>query len=289
MISDERIIGEESLLEVACCQIEPRIGLIDENLEKTLLWIDKAASVGSNLIVLPELCVSGYVFKSRTEAFENAEVVPKGRAIFAWEEIAKQLDIYIVAGIAEKQGSTLYNTSVLIGPDGYIGKYRKLHLWFEEKLFFEPGDLGLPLFKVPFGRLGMMICYDMWFPEVSRIYTSMGADLLVIPTNWPIGEDPNGLVDITDNLIISHSHINGVFIAACDRVGEERSIKFKGRSIITSNTGEVLNGPASATCEEIVNARCNLSDSRIKQKNKLNNILLDRRTDIYNQTLGYLI
>ena len=133
----------------------------------------------------------------------------------------------------------------------------------------------------------MMICYDMWFPEVPRIYSSMGADIIVIPTNWPIEEDPNKLVDITDNLIITHSHINGVFIAACDRVGEERKVKFKGRSIITSNTGEILDGPASSIHEEIVMARCNLTDSRIKQKNKLNNICSDRRIDVYDQTLGY--
>jgi predicted amidohydrolase len=285
---EKRIAGKESMLKMACCQIEPKIGMKHQNLEKTLSWIEKATSMGSQLIVLPELCISGYVFNSRGEAFDNAELVPGGRSVKAWEDVARQNGIYIVAGIAEKQDTALFNTAVLIGPQGYIGKYRKLHLWFEEKLFFEPGNTGLPVFNVPFGRLGMMICYDMWFPELPRIYASLGVDLLVIPTNWPKSRESNQLVDITDKIIISHSNINGIFIAACDRVGEERGVAFKGRSIITSNHGVIIDGPASATSEEIVKASCNLSAARKKQSSEFNNILGDRRTDVYDQTLGYL-
>jgi predicted amidohydrolase len=285
--SDERILGYESQVDLACLQIEPKVGMMEENLEKTLVWIERASSLGNKILVLPELCVSGYVFNSRAEAFELSEGVPGGKSIDAWEESAIQNNIYIVAGIAEKQGSSLYNSSVLIGPEGYIGKYRKLHLWFEENLFFEPGNMGLPIFNLPFGRMGMMVCYDMWFPEVPRILSLRGADLIVIPTNWPYGKDPKKLLDITDSLIKSHSHINGVFIAACDRVGMERGVKFKGRSIITSHTGEVLEGPASAVKEEMVIAKVNLSDSRIKQRNKINNHLRDRRRDIYDEILGY--
>jgi predicted amidohydrolase len=284
-MNNNRITGEESIINVACCQIEPKIGMADENLDKTLSWIKKAAAEGANLIILPELCVSGYVFNSRVEAFQNAEAVPGGKSVNSWVELASQHDIYLVAGIAEKHCSSLYNTSVLIGPAGYIGKYRKLHLWFEEKLFFEPGDLGLPLFKVPFGRLGMMVCYDMWFPEISRIYSTMGADIITIPTNWPKYE--HSIVGITDKIIVSQSHMNGVFIAACDRVGKERDVEFLGRSIITSNAGNVLSGPASATAEEIIMSRCNISDSRIKRSNKLNDRFGDRRTDVYDKTLGY--
>ncbi|MFC1803820.1 nitrilase-related carbon-nitrogen hydrolase [Thermoproteota archaeon] len=285
MSDSNGIFGNKSSINVACCQIEPKIGDTDVNIENTLSWIEKAASVGSKLIILPELCVSGYVFNTRNEAFQNAEKVPGGRSIKSWEEVANQNDVYLVAGVAEVQNSILYNTSVLIGPSGYIGKYRKLHLWFEEKLFFEQGDMGLPLFKLPFGRLAMMVCYDMWFPEVARIYASMGADIITIPTNWP--KKRTELTDITDNLIISQSHMNGVFIAASDRVGYERGIRFHGRSIITSNRGVVLGGPASETSEELIIAKCNLSDSRVKQSNRLNNIFGDRRGDIYDLTLGY--
>jgi predicted amidohydrolase len=270
---------------VACCQIEPRIGAIDVNLENTVSWIEKAASIGSKLIILPELCVSGYVFNSRDEAFQNAEKVPGGRSIKSWEEVAAQNEVYLVAGIAEIQESSLYNTSVLIGPSGYIGKYRKLHLWFEEKLFFEPGDTGMPLFKLPFGRLAMMVCYDMWFPEVARIYALKGADIITVPTNWPKVKTESS--SITDNLIVSQSHMNGVFIAASDRIGNERGVSFRGRSIITSNRGEVIGGPASETLEEIIMAKCNLSESRVKQSNRLNNIFGDRRVDVYDLNLGY--
>jgi predicted amidohydrolase len=277
-----RVLGKESLVTVACCQLEPKIGERDINLESTLLWIEKAVSNGANLIILPELCISGYVFNSRQEAFQLADKVPEGSSIKSWENLAKQNNVYIVAGIAEIQDSSLFNTSVLIGPNGYIGKYRKLHLWFEEKLFFEPGDIGMPLFKLPFGRLAMMVCYDMWFPEMARIYSLMGADIITIPTNWP--KVDTELSNITDNLIISQSHMNGVFIAASDRVGNERDVVFRGRSIITSNKGKVIGGPASESMEEIIMTNCNLSDSRVKQSNRLNNKFGDRRVDVYNLT-----
>ena len=118
-MNNDRKTGEESILNVACCQIEPKIGMTDENLDKTLSWIEKAAAEGANLLILPELCVSGYVFNSRIEAFQNAEAVPGGKSVNSWVELASQHDIHLVAGIAEKHCSTLYNTSVLIGPKGY--------------------------------------------------------------------------------------------------------------------------------------------------------------------------
>jgi predicted amidohydrolase len=168
-----------------------------------------------------------------------------------------------------------------------LGKYRKLHLWNEEKLFFEPGDLGLPLFHTPMGRLGMLICNDMWFPEIPRIYALLGADLLAIPTNWPWQRKSNENADITDKLLVSHAHLNGVYIAACDIVGFERGTRFKGRSIIISNNGDILAGPASGEDEEIIKAECNIIDSRRKQRSGLDDLFGDRRTDIYDRLLGY--
>ena len=157
-----------------------------------------------------------------------------------------------------------------------------MHLWYEEKLFFERGNTGLPTFNLPYGRVAMMVCYDMWFPEVPRIYTLAGVDFIAIPTNWP--EDPinERVEDITDKIIATHSHTNKVTIAACDRVGVERGVKFKGRSIITKIDGAILAGPASSDKEEIIYAKCNLMESRNKTLNYLNNSIYDRRTDIYN-------
>lgn len=274
------------MISVACCQMEPQIGDMDGNLEKTLYWIDRGVADGANLIVLPELCVSGYVLRTREEAYDLSECVPEGRAVRSWEEKAEENEVYIVGGLAERDKARLYNTSVIVGPDGYIGKYRKLHLWFEENLFFEPGDLGLPIFYTSLGRVAMMVCYDMWFSELPRIYAIKGADIIVIPTNWPESRSQDRIHDITDKLLVAHAHINGVYIAACDRVGSERGMKFKGRSIIVSQSGEILSGPASDEREEMIISELDFANSRIKRKNRFNDILGDRRKDVYHDILG---
>ena len=123
-------------------RMEPAVGHKQANVEKSLGLIGEAASNGAKLIVLPELANSGYVFESREEAFALAEVVPEGETTKAWIRIARERGLYIVAGICEREGDTLYNSSVLVGPHGHVGTFRKVHLWNEENLFFEPGNLG---------------------------------------------------------------------------------------------------------------------------------------------------
>ena len=149
------------MVKIACCQFEPKIGEKEKNIKKGLRIADEAKNQGANIIILPELANSGYVFNSRREAFDLSEEVPEGETTRVWEEFAKKHELYLATGISELSADRLYNSSVLLGPEGYIGKYRKLHLWSREKLFFEPGDLGLPLFHTPVGRMAMYICYDM--------------------------------------------------------------------------------------------------------------------------------
>ena len=110
--------------------------------------------------------------------------MPAGETTAAWSEAARRHNIYIVAGIAERAGGALYNSAVVLGPSGYIGTFRKVHLWAAENLFFEPGDLGFPVFKTPIGRIGVAICYDGWFPETFRLQALQGADIVCVPTNW---------------------------------------------------------------------------------------------------------
>ena len=283
----EEKIGE-SPVHVACCQLEPRIGCKEENMEKTLRFIEEAVKEGAEVVVLPELANTGYVFETRREAFGLSEPVPEGPTTEAWEETAKEHGIYIAAGIAEREGHSLYNTGVLLGPEGYLGKYRKLHLWYREKLFFEPGDLGLPVFNTEIGRLAMMICYDMWFPEVARIYAVQGVDLLLNITNWVAAREPRGEERVTMAICMGQSHVNSVFMAAADRVGVERGQAFLGHSLITAPSGLPIAGPASRDREEIIIAECDLSEARkAKRKTRLNFTMLDRRTDIYDTLLGY--
>ena len=277
-----------TLIRIACIQIEPRVGDLNENLKKSCYHIKKAHALGAKIVVLPELCNSGYVFESREEAFRSAETVPDGPTTKAWMAAAAQFDMTIVAGIAEQEDGRLYNSAVAVGPKGHIGTYRKNHLWAAENLFFEPGNLGVPVWHTPYGRIAAIICYDGWFPEVFRMAAIQGADLICIPTNWvPMPEQPKKLPVMANILTMAAAHSNSFFIAAADRVGTERDQPFLGSSIIVSHTGWPLAGPASPTQEEIIFADINLSDARQKRAlNAFNQPLRDRRIDLYDEALG---
>ena len=175
-----------------------------------------------------------------------------------------------------------------LGPDGYIGTFRKVHLWNQENLFFEPGNLGVPVFKTPIGRIATFICYDGWFPESFRLCALQGADIICIPTNWvPIPGQATGREAMANVLVMAGAHSNSVFVAAADRVGIERGQPFVGQSLIVSYTGWPIAGPASPDREEIVYAEANLADARRKRNwNEYNQVLRDRRTDVYDEMLG---
>jgi predicted amidohydrolase len=250
--------------------------------------IEEAAAKGADLVVLPELCSSGYVFESREEAFALSEEIPAGEACAAWGALAERAGIHIVAGINEREGNLLYNSSVVIGPTGHVGTFRKLHLWNEENLFFEPGNLGMPVFRTPIGRIASNICYDSWFPESFRLAALQGADIICVPTNWvPIPGQKKGERAMANTLVMAAAHSNSVFIAAADRIGTERGQPFEGQSLIVSYTGWPIGEPASKDKEEIIYAKVNLADARRKRNwNEFNQPLRDRRIDVYGEMLG---
>jgi predicted amidohydrolase len=278
----------EASVKIACIQMEPVVGKKDQNVKRSLDLLQTAASHGARLIVLPELCNSGYVFESRAEAFALAEEIPQGPTCRAWADVAHRHGLHVVAGISERDGSALYNAAVVIGPSGYIGTFRKVHLWGAENLFFEPGNLGFPVFKTPLGRIGTFICYDGWFPESYRLCALQGADIVCIPTNWvPIPGQDAKREAMANILCMAGAHTNSVFVAAADRVGIERGQPFIGQSLIVSYTGWPIGGPASREREEIVYAEANLSDARRKRNwNEYNQVLRDRRIDVYDEMLG---
>lgn len=279
---------QSSRIGVACVQMEPVVGAKAANVDKTLRMIGEAADRGAKLVVLPELANSGYVFETREEAFEAAEPVPGGPTCDAWAAIARDRRLYIVAGICERAGTKLYNSAVVIGPEGYIGTFRKVHLWAEENLFFEPGDHGFPVFQTPIGRIGVGICYDGWFPETYRLCALQGADIVCVPTNWvPIPGQAEGREAMANILCMAAAHSNSIFIAAADRVGTERGQPFEGQSLIVSYSGWPVAGPASRDREEIILAEIDLGEARRKRNwNAFNQVLRDRRTDIYAEMLG---
>ena len=271
-------------VKIACIQMEPIVGDKAGNIEKSLAHIHEAADAGAQLIVLPELCNSGYVFESKEEARALAEPVPGGETVQAWATAAAERDLHIVAGINEIDGDDLFNSAVAIGPGGYLGTFRKVHLWNQENAFFTPGDRGFPVFDTPLGRIGALICYDGWFPESYRECALQGADIVCVPTNWvPINGQDENREAMANILTMAAAHSNSVFVACADRVGTERGQPFIGQSLIVSYTGWPIGGPASPTDEQIVYADVDLDDpARRSAWNEYNqNPLGDRRPPEY--------
>lgn len=269
-------------IRVSCIQFEPQIGAVAANTARAAELVRAAAAEGSGLIVLPELASTGYVFETQEEAASLAEPVPDGPTTRAWAALAAELGIHLVAGIAEKAGGALYNAAVIVGPEGYIGTYRKAHLWDRENLFFARGDLGFPVFDTALGKVGVAICYDGWFPETFRQLALGGAEIVCIPTNWvPMPDQPAGEAAMANTLHRAAAHSNGLFIACADRVGTERGQPFEGQSLIIGPKGWPLAGPASRDRTEILSAVVDLAEAGAKDLNRFNSLLRDRRTDIY--------
>ncbi len=283
----KRIRRKESEVKVASIQMEPVFGNKQLNLKKTLDLINEAADQGAQIIVLPELCNTGYMFNSRAEAFSLAEEVPAGASSEAWIEAARKRKVYIAAGITEREGNDLYNSSVFVGPEGYIGKHRKVCLWDEEKLFFEPGNLGNQVFHTPLGRISLLICYDMWYPEQWRNCALGGADIVLVSTAWIYYPDlPYGVGNLGVFLGIGAALCNNFFVAVADRVGTERGCKFPGNSLIIDQGGKPLAGPVGMEEETIVYAELNLSDARRNQWTEFANPIRDRRIDLWGSYIG---
>lgn len=270
-------------VRVACCQFAPAVGDKQRNLQKCASFIERAAQDGAQVVVLPELASSGYVFETRAEAHSLADAFDAGETISLWSALARNLDLHIVGGFCELAGSTLYNAAAVIGPAGPLGVFRKVHLWGDENLFFSPGDLGFPVFATPLGTLGVAICYDGWFPETYRTMALAGAELVCVPTNWvPIpGQDPNREA-MANVLAMAAAHSNSICVAAADRVGTERGQAFIGQSLIVDHTGWPAGGPASPSEEAIVFADLDLAAAkRARCWNDFNHPLRDRRPDAY--------
>ena len=176
---------------------------------------------------------------------------------------------------------------MLVGPEGFVGRYRKTHLWDEEKLFFEPGNLGLNVFDLPFGRVAMMICYDGWHPEVARILKLKGADVILDPTCWVLvpgvvtPENP-----VSAYVHMATAHVNSMFVVCADQCGVERGCTFIGRSCIAGPGGFVA-GPGGFESPETVMAEINVVQARYHNWTALANPFADRRVDLYDPMLGY--
>jgi predicted amidohydrolase len=255
-------------------QTNPVFGDISKNVERVSEMI---VSLDAKLIVLPELFNTGYQFISGEEVIELSEEVPSGFTTQRLIQLSKSKGVYIAAGIAERDGKILYNSAVLTGPEGFIGTYRKTHLFYEEKLWFSPGDTGFRVWDTPIGRIGIMICFDWFFPESARTLALKGADIIAHPANLVLPYCPDAMV--------TRCLENRVFAVTANRTGTEQRggrdpLTFIGRSEIVSPQGQIL-FRASDNNEESGTADLDLAEARSKDLNAFNNLFNDRRTDIY--------
>ncbi len=269
-------------------------GDVSGNRRRSTVAAIELFELGADVVVLPEMCVPWYSDDPETLA-ELAEPID-GETVTAWQEAARSYGGIVVGGFCERgargdsSGVSLYNSAVAVGADGVLGHYRKLHLFATEKHCFQPGDLGLPTFDTPLGRMGMCVCYDLRFVEVVRVLALCGADLICVPTAWVRGFDHSDAV--ADALIpqaqgaLLQANLNQVFMACASQVGVHGKLGFLGSSILSNAYGRVLAGPASTQEPELLTAEVDLADARTAQaRSPLIQPRRDRRTDVYGVSL----
>jgi 5-aminopentanamidase len=246
-------------VKVAAVQFDPQIMSNPGNFEQILSKSRIAAQNGARLIVFPECALSGYVFSSRGEAGPFMETIP-GPSTHRLLGPCRELGIFVIYGILEKDGDKCFNSAALVGPGGLVGKYRKAHLPFLGiDRFLDRGGGPFQVFQTPIGNIGIHICYDCNFPESARSMALAGADILALPTNWPEGRRV-----IPDLVLPTRAYENHVFVVAADRVGIERGTRFIGESKIIGPMGETL-AQAGTEDETIIYAELDLALARNKR------------------------
>jgi len=263
-----------SIIQVGFAQTRPEFGAVETNLDSARrLWGDRRA----DLLVLPELFNTGYQFRSLDEARALAEAVPDGPTTRFLVDWASGQKMAIVAGLAEREGEILYNSAVIVGPDGYIGKFRKAHIFDTEQEFFQPGNLPFTVFDAGGARVGIMICFDWRFPETARTLALAGAEIIAHPSNLVLPHCPQAM--------ITRCLENRVYAVTADRVGSEQrlpdeTLTFVGQSQVVDPDGNVLIR-ASLEGEEAHVVEIDLSRARNKKINDHNDLFADRREDLY--------
>lgn len=265
---------------IACAQMDVEIGRVETNRAGIIDRIRAAAEKNAQLIIFPECALTGYCFDSLEEVAPFAESID-GPSAEAIAKACQETGAHVVAGFIEKDGAAFYNAAMLVGPNGVLGSYRKTHLPFlGVDRFLAPGDRPFDVFDLPFGKIGINICYDASFPEAARALKLLGAELIILPTNWP-----GGAWRTAEFIINARACENHLHFAAVNRVGVERGWQFIGRSKVVDCMGDTT-VEASRENEEILFAELDLQHSN---NNKIVNIagsyeldrLRDRRPELY--------
>ena len=267
------------MIRVGVYQNHPLFGQVDRNIERA---VKDLSEIDANLVVLPELFNTGYQFVSRGETEGLAEEIPAGRTCEAMMALARARDMFLVFGLAEKDGARIYNSAAVVGPEGFVGRYRKTHLFAEEKCWFDPGDDGFRVFDLGHAIIGVMICFDWLFPESVRVLALLGADIICHPVNLVL---PHCQAAMT-----TRSLENGVFSITANRIGTESRggkspLTFTGNSQILDNQGRVIT-KLEENDTGVVITDINPEQARNKSVTLQNDRFKDRRPEFYGRLMN---
>jgi predicted amidohydrolase len=266
-------------VRIGFVQTKPVFGKKKENLDNAVAMIEE---IDADLLVLPELFSTGYFFPTQKMVFRLSESVPDGRTVKLMKSLSRRKKCAFVFGMAERKSNRCYNSAICVKPDGKVHLYRKIHLYYKENIWFSPGNLIMK--TVPFYefKLGMMICYDWIYPEVSRVLALMGADLICHPSNL--------VMQYCQDAMITRSIENWINIITANRVGQDcvgdETLKFTGRSQITGVPGKIL-AKAGKTRPVLKTVDLDLSTAQQKNTNKINNLFKDCRPEFYAKLQDY--
>ncbi|MFO0911702.1 MAG: carbon-nitrogen hydrolase family protein [Pirellulales bacterium] len=271
--------------KIAAVQTDLKFAQPDANRQMMGQKLELAAAAGARVVAFPECSVTGYCFDSRDEAVRVAETLP-GPSTEYFSALCRQTGAYVVFGTLERAGDDLYNACALVGPEGYIGTYRKTHLpYLGVDRFTTPGRDPYRVWETQVGRIGMNICYDLAFPEAARSLALLGADLIVLPTNWPPGAECTA-----EFMVPARALENHLFYLAVNRVGTEHGFRFIGRSRICNVHGNLM--AAAGDVEEVtLMAECDLQLARNKHIVRVPELheidrFEDRRPELYGQLVA---
>jgi predicted amidohydrolase len=275
-------------VRIGCCQFAPDVDNPEGGAALAIAALASAIDGGAQIVLLPELAVSGYAFRSEQEARLVAEPAD-GALLEGWARQAARGDALVVGGFCElADDGRVFNSAALVDGSGVLAVYRKLHLWDREQLWFARGEQPAPVVETRYGRIGLAVCYDIEFPELTRGLALAGAELIALPTNWPCAPLPAGETrPILHSLALSTAYLSGVFVAVCDRGGSERGLAFQGGSVIASPAGVVLAAAAAGAGSETIVADCELGAARDKRTGPNNDAFADRRPQHYLSALAH--
>src|SRR5688572_8987344 len=267
-------------MKIAAVQMDVALGRIEDNLARMTGMLEETSRAGAELALFPECAATGYCFDSLSDALPFGQPIP-GRATTRIAEACARLAVYAAFGMLERDDKRLFNAAVLVGPEGLIGSYRKIHLPFlGVDRFTTPGDRAFAVHQTGPLRVGLNICYDASFPEAARSLALLGAELVVLPTNWPTGSEC-----VAIHAINTRALENAIYFAAVNRVGTEGEFPFIGRSRICDPSGQTI-ASSDSSGETIryadidhVRARC-MRSVRGASKHAIDQFA-DRRSDMY--------